>query len=47
MKFENGLAHTIDWYRQNVAWVARVKSGEYLEYYAHNYGNREKGAERH
>src|SRR5690349_21378532 len=39
--FEDGLARTIDWYRQNAAWVERVKSGEYRNYYARNYENRE------
>jgi dTDP-glucose 4,6-dehydratase len=35
-----GLAMTIDWYRTNPEWVANVRSGEYLEYYARNYANR-------
>src|SRR5947207_3343673 len=39
--FEDGLARTVDWYRQNSAWVARVKSGEYRNYYARNYDQRE------
>jgi dTDP-glucose 4,6-dehydratase len=38
--FEEGLARTIQWYRENSAWVARVRSGEYRTYYEHNYGNR-------
>jgi dTDP-glucose 4,6-dehydratase len=37
MPFEQGLAETIDWYKQNSAWVARVRSGEYHEYYRANY----------
>jgi dTDP-glucose 4,6-dehydratase len=41
ISFEQGLAHTIDWYRQNRAWVERVKSGEYRSYYARNYDNRD------
>ena len=41
VNFEDGLARTIDWYRRNAAWVARVKSGEYRNYYARNYENRE------
>jgi dTDP-glucose 4,6-dehydratase len=40
MSFEEGLARTIQWYRDNSAWVARVRSGEYRTYYEHNYGNR-------
>ncbi len=38
--FEAGLARTVAWYRENTAWVKRVRSGEYLTYYAHNYENR-------
>ncbi len=40
MDFETGLASTIDWYRANSAWVARVRSGEYRAYYERNYGGR-------
>jgi dTDP-glucose 4,6-dehydratase len=40
VNFEEGLARTVDWYRLNTAWVARVRSGEYLTYYARNYENR-------
>ena len=39
-EFEEGLARTIDWYRSNASWVARIKSGEYQNYYLANYGNR-------
>ena len=39
--FTEGLARTIEWYRENVGWVARVRSGEYRMYYERNYGNRE------
>ncbi len=38
--FEAGLQATIEWYRANATWVSRVKSGEYLRYYEHNYANR-------
>ena len=38
--FDDGLARTIDWYRENREWVRRVKSGEYQKFYAENYGNR-------
>ena len=38
--FETGLAETIEWYRANAAWVARVRSGEYRSYYERNYGDR-------
>ena len=40
VSFEEGLAQAIEWYRQNAAWVERVKSGEYRNYYARNYENR-------
>jgi len=40
MNFETGLARTIEWYRANSAWVARVRSGAYRTYYEKNYGNR-------
>jgi dTDP-glucose 4,6-dehydratase len=39
--FEEGLRGTIDWYRQNTGWMARVKSGEYATYYARNYEHRD------
>jgi dTDP-glucose 4,6-dehydratase len=38
--FDEGLARTVDWYRRHTDWVARVRSGEYLNYYARNYENR-------
>lgn len=38
--FEEGLRSTIDWYRANTAWTARIKSGEYQKYYQSNYGGR-------
>jgi len=40
MDFEAGLAKTIEWYRANGAWVARVRSGAYRTYYEQNYANR-------
>jgi dTDP-glucose 4,6-dehydratase len=41
VEFEDGLARTIEWNRQNSAWIERVKSGEYRNYYARNYDDRE------
>jgi dTDP-glucose 4,6-dehydratase len=38
--FEEGLKATIDWYRANGDWIARVKSGEYQNYYERNYAHR-------
>jgi dTDP-glucose 4,6-dehydratase len=40
MPFEQGLQDTIEWYRSNPGWIARVKSGEYQSYYEQNYGRR-------
>jgi dTDP-glucose 4,6-dehydratase len=40
MQFEDGLALTVSWYRENQEWVQHVKSGEYQTYYARNYQNR-------
>lgn len=39
--FEDGLARTVAWYRANQGWVARVRSGEYQQYYERNYLRRE------
>jgi dTDP-glucose 4,6-dehydratase len=39
--FDEGLARTIAWYRENAGWVERVRSGQYLSYYERNYSNRE------
>jgi dTDP-glucose 4,6-dehydratase len=41
MDFETGLERTISWYRANLGWVARVRSGAYREYYEKNYASRE------
>jgi dTDP-glucose 4,6-dehydratase len=40
MPFEEGLQSTIDWYRENPSWIARVKSGEYQHFYESNYACR-------
>ncbi|MDQ6679253.1 MAG: dTDP-glucose 4,6-dehydratase [Acidobacteriota bacterium] len=40
VKFEAGLAQTVDWYRSNSAWVNNVRSGAYRDFYARNYANR-------
>lgn len=36
--FEDGLAATIEWYKENREWWQSVKSGEYLNYYEKQYG---------
>ena len=40
MPFEEGLQATINWYSSNPGWVARVKSGEYQQFYERNYQGR-------
>ncbi|MBL8178229.1 MAG: dTDP-glucose 4,6-dehydratase [Bryobacterales bacterium] len=40
MPFDDGLALTVQWYRDNTDWVRRVKSGEYRDYYEKNYAQR-------
>lgn len=41
MSFEDGLAATIRWYRENDEWIQHVKSGEYQSYYDRNYTRRD------
>ena len=36
--WESGLNKTIAWYRENVGWLDRVRSGAYRDYYARQYG---------
>jgi dTDP-glucose 4,6-dehydratase len=38
MGFEQGLADTVAWYRDNEWWWAPIRSGEYREYYERQYG---------
>ena len=38
--FENALRETVDWYVANEWWWRKIKSGEYLEYYRQQYGER-------
>lgn len=40
VQFKDGLRQTIDWYLANSAWIARIRSGDYLKYYEQQYGNR-------
>jgi dTDP-glucose 4,6-dehydratase len=40
--FATGLARTIEWYRNNRAWVDRVKGGDYRLYYQQHYERREQ-----
>jgi dTDP-glucose 4,6-dehydratase len=41
--WEEGLAKTIQWYRDNQAWVERIRTGAYKDYYLKQYGT-EAGA---
>jgi dTDP-glucose 4,6-dehydratase len=38
VRFEEGLARTVEWYRENEWWWAPIRSGAYREYYARHYG---------
>ena len=38
---EDGLRQTIDWYKENSAWMAGVRGGDYLSYYDKYYVNRD------
>jgi len=38
--FEQSLDATVDWYVANESWWRPLKSGEYLDYYRRNYGDR-------
>jgi dTDP-glucose 4,6-dehydratase len=39
LSWEEGLDRTIDWYRNNAAWVDHIRSGDYREYYQRMYGS--------
>ena len=38
--WDEGMAHTVQWYMDNETWWRKIKIGEYLEYYKKQYGNR-------
>ena len=38
--FEEGIAETVAWYRENRSWWEPIKSGEYREYYERQYAER-------
>ncbi|MBQ1601261.1 MAG: GDP-mannose 4,6-dehydratase, partial [Ruminococcus sp.] len=35
--FEQGIAETIEWYLQNEAWMNKITSGDYMNYYEKMY----------
>lgn len=37
LQFQEGLEKTVEWYLQNEEWLKNVTSGEYLNYYKHQY----------
>jgi dTDP-glucose 4,6-dehydratase len=38
VRFSEGLAQTVDWYRENAWWWEPIRSGEYRKYYERQYG---------
>lgn len=40
MDWDDGIAQTVQWYRENEAWWRKIKSGEFKEYYERQYGKR-------
>jgi dTDP-glucose 4,6-dehydratase len=37
-RFEDGLTHTVEWFRTHAAWWQEILSGEYRSYYERQYG---------
>ncbi|WP_319475425.1 dTDP-glucose 4,6-dehydratase [Marispirochaeta aestuarii] len=40
VSFEEGLSRTVDWYLNNPKWTESIRSGEYQDWIAKNYGSR-------
>jgi dTDP-glucose 4,6-dehydratase len=40
VRFAEGLARTVDWYRDHPDWWGPIRSGDYREYYERHYGTR-------
>jgi dTDP-glucose 4,6-dehydratase len=38
VRFDDGLAETVAWYRANGWWWGPIRSGEYRSYYERQYG---------
>ena len=43
VRFAEGLARTVEWYRENEWWWEPIRSGAYREYYERHYGRALKG----
>jgi dTDP-glucose 4,6-dehydratase len=43
VRFDDGLARTVAWYRDNAWWWEPIRSGAYREYYERHYGRALKG----
>jgi dTDP-glucose 4,6-dehydratase len=43
VRFEEGLARTVEWYRDNEWWWEPIRSGAYRDYYERHYGRALKG----
>jgi dTDP-glucose 4,6-dehydratase len=43
-RFEDGIAETVAWYRENRGWWEPIKSGEYRQYYERQYAARLAGS---
>jgi dTDP-glucose 4,6-dehydratase len=39
VRFAEGLAQTVDWYRENAWWWEPIRSGDYRDYYQRQYGS--------
>jgi dTDP-glucose 4,6-dehydratase len=42
ISLDDGLRRTIEWYNNNTQWLAAVRCGDYLSYYAKYYENRDR-----
>lgn len=40
VKFAEGIRLTVEWYRDNLNWWKKIKTGEYLKYYKKQYGKK-------
>ena len=40
IRFDEGIAQTVDWYRDNPWWWEPIRTDEYREYYQRQYGQK-------